>query len=105
MADRGFLNVFRRDITRYLRFKTQLLSSLLQPALWLAFFGISMAGNFDRILSQSEPLAGILNIGYLTFMCAGIIAVTILFTNIFGGFILLFAAARQAGAQGAQFKG
>ncbi|MDD3407843.1 MAG: ABC transporter permease [Methanomicrobium sp.] len=90
MQDRGFLNIYKRDMTRYLRFKTQFLSSLLQPALWLAFFGISMAGTFDRILSGSEPLYGTEAVGYLTFMCAGIIAVTILFTNIFGGFILLF---------------
>ncbi|MDD4127142.1 MAG: ABC transporter permease, partial [Methanomicrobium sp.] len=48
------------------------------------------AGTFDRVLSNSEPLLGTTSIGYLTFMCAGIIAVTILFTNIFGGFILLF---------------
>ncbi|MBP2133456.1 ABC-2 type transport system permease protein [Methanomicrobium sp. W14] len=90
MADLGFFNIYKRDMTRYLRFKTQLLSSLLQPALWLAFFGISMAGNFDRILSSSQEVSGAMSVGYLTYMCAGIIAVTILFTNIFGGFILLF---------------
>ncbi|WOF17014.1 multidrug ABC transporter permease [Methanoplanus sp. FWC-SCC4] len=90
MADLRFLYVYKRDMTRYFRFKTQLLSSLLQPILWLTFFGMAMAGNFDRILPASPVISGVLNVDYLTFMCAGIIAVTILFTNIFGGFILLF---------------
>lgn len=75
---------------RFLRFKHQLLSSLLQPVLWLAFFGMAMAGNFDRILGSTEYIPGVPEVSYLTFMCAGIIGATILFTNIFGGFFLLF---------------
>lgn len=87
----GFFNIYKRDMTRYFRFKHQLFSSLLQPALWLAFFGMSMAGNFDRILGGTGAgPAGVMNVDYLTFMCAGVLAATILFTNIFGGFILLF---------------
>ena len=87
----GFLNIYKRDMTRFFRFKHQLFSSLLQPALWLGFFGMAMAGNFDRILGGTgEAVAGVMSVDYLTFMCAGVIAATILFTNIFGGFILLF---------------
>ena len=87
----GFLNIYKRDMTRFFRFKHQLFSSLLQPALWLAFFGMAMAGNFDRILGgNGEAVAGVMNVDYLTFMCAGVISATILFTNIYGGFILLF---------------
>ncbi|MBN1432657.1 MAG: ABC transporter permease [Methanomicrobiaceae archaeon] len=88
----GFLNVYKRDMTRFFRFKHQLFSSLLQPALWLGFFGMAMAGNFDRILSSTGTAvpAGVMSVDYLTFMCAGVIAATILFTNIYGGFILLF---------------
>ena len=79
-------------MTRFFRFKHQLFSSLLQPALWLAFFGMAMAGNFDRILGGTGAAApsGIMSVDYLTFMCAGVLAATILFTNIYGGFILLF---------------
>jgi len=87
----GFLNVYKRDMTRFLRFRHQLFSSLLQPALWLAFFGLAMAGNFDRILGGTGTApAGVMTVDYLTFMCAGVLAATILFTNIYGGFILLF---------------
>lgn len=88
----GFLNIYKRDMTRFFRFKHQLFSSLLQPALWLGFFGMAMAGNFDRILGATggEVVSGAISVDYLTFMCAGVIAATILFTNIYGGFILLF---------------
>jgi ABC-2 type transport system permease protein len=86
----SFLSIYKRDMNRFLRFKHQLLSSLLQPVLWLAFFGMAMAGNFERILTGTEPLSGVVQISYLTFMCAGIISATVLFTNIFGGFFLLF---------------
>jgi len=90
MADLRFLYIYKRDMTRYFRFKTQLLSSLLMPALWLAFFGMAMTGNFERIMPAGDAIAGVPQIDYLTFMCAGIIAVTILFTNIYGGFFFLF---------------
>ena len=84
-----FLTIYKRDLHRYLRFKDQLLSSLLQPVLWVAFFGMAMAGNFDRILGTGSS-AGVLQINYLTFMCAGITAATVLFMNIYGGFFILF---------------
>lgn len=86
----GFCTIYKRDMRRYLRFKHQFLSSLLQPVLWLAFFGMAMAGNFDRILGGSDPIPGVVQVSYLTFMCAGIIGATVLFTNIYGGFFLLF---------------
>ena len=48
---------------------------------------MAMAGNFDRILGSTETAvpAGVMSVDYLTFMCAGVIAATILFTNIYGG--------------------
>jgi ABC-2 type transport system permease protein len=87
----GFLTVYWRDMLRYFRFRTQLFSSLLQPALWLGFFGIAMAANFDRIMmGDTGALPGVQSVGYFTFMAAGVIAMNVLFTNLFGGFILLF---------------
>jgi len=75
---------------RFLRFKTMLISSLLQPALWLAFFGIAMASSFDKLLAGVPVPAGAHVVGYLTFMAAGIIAMTTLFTSLFGGIVILF---------------
>lgn len=86
----GFVTIYKRDMRRFVKFKHQLLSSLLQPVLWLAFFGMAMAGNFDRILGGDVSFPGVLAVDYLTFMCAGIISATVLFTSIFGGFFVLF---------------
>ena len=85
-----FLTVYWREMIRFVRFRTQLLSSLLQPALWMAFFGVAMSSNFNRFTSAIPAPAGIVPVDYLTFMAAGVIAMTTLFTSLFGGISLLF---------------
>ena len=86
----GFMTIYWRDMIRFVRFRTLLVSSLLQPALWLAFFGIAMASNFDRLMEGMPVPSGVHVVGYLTFMGAGIIAMTTLFTSLFGGIVILF---------------
>lgn len=86
----GFYTVYWRDMIRFFRFKTLLFSSLLQPAIWLAFFGIAMAANFDQLYTGIPVPAGVTRVGYLTFMGAGVIAMTTLFTSLFGGIVILF---------------
>ena len=86
----GFMTIYWRDMIRFVRFKTLLVSSLLQPALWLAFFGIAMSSNFDQLTAGMPVPAGAHAVGYLTFMGAGIIAMTTLFTSLFGGIVILF---------------
>ena len=86
----GFLTIFWRDIIRFYRFKTLLISSLVQPALWMAFFGIAMSSNFNRFTSEIPPIPGVPSVDYLTYMAAGVIAMTTLFTSLFGGMSLLF---------------
>ncbi|MCX6688683.1 MAG: ABC transporter permease [Methanoregula sp.] len=86
----GFLNIYWRDMIRFVRFRTMLFSSLLQPALWLAFFGIAMSSSFDQLMAGVPVPPGVHAVGYLTFMAAGIIAMTTLFTSLFGGMIILF---------------
>jgi len=86
----GFTTIYWRDMIRFVRFKTLLVSSLLQPALWLAFFGIAMSSSFDQLVAGIPVPPGVPVIGYLTFMGAGIIAMTTLFTSLFGGIVILF---------------
>ena len=86
----GFATIYWRDMIRFVRFKTLLVSSLLQPALWLAFFGIAMSSSFDKLITGIPVPPGVHVIGYLTFMGAGIIAMTTLFTSLFGGIVILF---------------
>jgi ABC-2 type transport system permease protein len=86
----GFVTIYWRDMIRFVRFKTLLVSSLLQPALWLAFFGIAMSSSFDSLMAGMPVVPGVHTVGYLTFMGAGIIAMTTLFTSLFGGIVILF---------------
>ena len=86
----GFTTIYWRDMIRFVRFKTLLVSSLLQPALWLAFFGIAMSSNFDQMMAGIPVPPDVLTVNYLTFMAAGIIAMTTLFTSLFGGIVILF---------------
>jgi len=85
-----FLTVYWREMIRFVRFRTQLFASLLQPALWMAFFGVAMSSNFNRFSSAIPPPPGVVPVDYLTFMAAGVIAMTTLFTSLFGGISLLF---------------
>ena len=85
-----FLTVYWREMIRFVRFKGQLFAALVQPALWLLLFGIAMTSNFtsDSIVFPTIP--GVVSIDYLTFMAAGVMAMTALFTCLFGGMGLLF---------------
>lgn len=86
----GFLTIYWRDMLRFVRFRTLLFASLVQPALWLAFFGIAMSNNFERLTATIPAAPGVRTVGYLTFIGAGVIAMTTLFTSLFGGTVLLF---------------
>lgn len=85
-----FLTVYWREMIRFVRFRTQLFASLLQPALWMAFFGVAMSSNLNRFASAVPTPPGVFSVDYLTFMAAGVIAMTTLFTSLFGGISLLF---------------
>jgi ABC-2 type transport system permease protein len=49
-----------------------------------------MSSNFDRLMAGVPVSPGVHVVGYLTFMGAGIIAMTTLFTSLFGGIVILF---------------
>lgn len=85
-----FMAVYWRDMIRFVRFRAMLFSSLLQPIIWLIFFGLAMSSNFDSISAAIPTPPGALKVDYLTFMGAGVIAMTTLFTSLFGGLTLLF---------------
>lgn len=75
---------------RFARFRIALVVSLIQPALWMALYGAAMSSNFARLGSGMAVPAGVYSVSYLTFMGAGVIALTTLFTSLFGGITLLF---------------
>ena len=86
----GFRTIYWRDMLKFGRSRSLLFASLIQPVLWLAFFGIAMSSNFDRLTATTPVTTGIRAVDYLTFIGAGVIAMTTLFTSLFGGTVLLF---------------
>ncbi|AAM07551.1 TPA: ABC transporter permease [Methanosarcina acetivorans] len=85
-----FRAIYWRDMLKFFRFKSMLISSLVQPVMWLAFFGLAMSESFDQLTSLVPPMEGVQNVDYLTFMGAGIIAMDVLFSSLFGGTSLMF---------------
>ena len=85
-----FLTIFWRDMKKFFRIKAMLFTSLIQPALWLALFGLSMSSNFDLIAPGVPNQPGVASVNYLTFMAAGVISMTILFTCLYSGISLQF---------------
>jgi ABC-2 type transport system permease protein len=85
-----FVTVYWRDMKKFLRSKYVLATSLLQPALWLAIYGLSMSGNFDLITPEAPMLTGYVSVNYLTFMAAGVVSLTILFTCLYSGTYVQF---------------
>src|SRR5450759_2068914 len=75
---------------KFVRSRPIMFTYLVQRDLWLAFFGIAMSSNFDRLTATLPATPGVRTVGYLTFIGAGIIAMTTLFTSLFGGTVLLF---------------
>lgn len=85
-----FQAIYWREMVKFFRFKSVLLSSLIQPVMWLAFFGLAMSKSFDNLTSMLPSIPGVPTVDYLSFMGAGIIAMDVLFSSLFGGTSLLF---------------
>jgi ABC-2 type transport system permease protein len=75
---------------KFFRSRAMLFTSLIQPALWLALFGLSMSSNFDLIVPGIPNQQGVASVNYLTFMAAGVISMTVLFTCLYSGISLQF---------------
>ena len=81
---RAIYSIWLRDIIRYRRDRSRLISSVAQPALFLFVFGTG--------LSQGLTIKGGLGGGnnYITFIYPGIIGMTILFTSIFSAISIVW---------------
>lgn len=86
----GFHAVYWREMLKFFRFKSVLFSSLIQPVMWLAFFGLAMSKSFDELIAMLPTIPGVPTVDYLSYMGAGIIAMDVLFSSLFGGTSLLF---------------
>ncbi len=85
-----FRAIYWREMLKFFRFKSVLFSSLIQPVMWLAFFGLAMSDSFDQLTSLIPEISGVPKVDYLSYMGAGIIAMDVLFSSLFGGTTLMF---------------
>ncbi|MBM4446625.1 MAG: daunorubicin ABC transporter permease [Chloroflexi bacterium] len=76
---RKIYGLWRREVLRYWREKSRIISSLILPLLWLLVFGGGMRG---------VELPGIQ--GYQTYIFPGIVAMTLLFTSVWSGISIIW---------------
>ncbi len=77
---RGIYTLWLREVKRYVREKTRLISSFIQPLLWLVIFGSGM-----RLTSL-----GATSVSYQQFIFPGIVGQTLLFTSMFMGISVIW---------------
>lgn len=77
---RGIYTLWLREVKRYVREKTRLISSFIQPLLWLVIFGSGM-----RLTSL-----GTTSVSYQQFIFPGIVGQTLLFTSMFMGISVIW---------------
>jgi ABC-2 type transport system permease protein len=85
-----FLTIFWRDMLKFIRIRPMLFTSLVQPAIWLALYGLSMSSNLALLAPGGSPPMGVISVDYLTFMAAGVVSLTVLFTCLYSGITLQF---------------
>jgi len=67
---------FERDLVKWLRGKVTVVSSLAMPAAWLIFVGLALPTKFTN--------------NYLEFITPGILVMTMLFSSLQGGTLMIF---------------
>lgn len=80
---RGLYTLWLREVKRYLRDRTRIISSFFQPLLWLVVFGTGIGA----ALRGGFQIAGV---SYQQLIFPGIIAQTLLFTSMFMGISVIW---------------
>ena len=83
--EKGFVAIYWRDMIKFFRSKALLFATLIQPVLWLVLYGVSMTSNINIFFASGSNLAGAVSVSYMTFMGAGVVGMTILFTCLYAG--------------------
>jgi len=93
----GLWALTNRDMRKWYTNPVQLLTSLIQPVVWLALFGKAL--NFGTFISGSGASVGQQNVilqnffgttSYFSFLACGMLAFVVLFTSAFSGMSVVF---------------
>jgi ABC-2 type transport system permease protein len=80
---RGLYTLWLREVKRYLRDRTRIVSSFVQPLLWLVIFGVGIGAS----LGGTVPIPGLT---YQQLIFPGIVGQTLLFTSMFMGISVIW---------------
>ncbi|MGF3523085.1 MAG: ABC transporter permease [Candidatus Bathyarchaeia archaeon] len=80
---KGLYTLWLREVKRYLRNRTRILSSFIQPLLWLVIFGVGIGASLRGVTPTSE-------LTYQQLIFPGIIGQTLLFTAMFMGISVIW---------------
>ncbi len=80
---RGFYTLWLREVKRYLRDRTRIISSFFQPLLWLVVFGVGIGSSMGSAVT-------IPGLTYQQLIFPGIIGQTLLFTSMFMGISVIW---------------
>jgi ABC-2 type transport system permease protein len=80
--------VWRRDVVRYWRDRSRVLASLAQPLLYLVIFGTGLSSALRGATGGFG--GGGTNLDYTTFIYPGVIAMSVLFTSMFGAMSIVW---------------
>lgn len=83
--EKGFVAIYWRDMIKFSRNRALLFSALIQPVLWLVLYGVSMTSNVNLFYPHGSTPLGAVSVSYMTFMTAGVVGMTILFTCLYAG--------------------
>jgi ABC-2 type transport system permease protein len=76
--------IWLREMIRYVRAKSRIITSLAMPILWLALLGTALGSMMENSPFLPEGMS------YLQFIAPGIIGMAILFTSVFSGISIIF---------------
>ena len=76
----GLYALWLREFKVFLREKSRIVSSLVQPLIWLVIFGTGLGSSIEGISGAS----------YTSFIYPGILAMTVLFGSLFFGLYIIF---------------
>ncbi|RJQ26906.1 MAG: ABC transporter [Peptococcaceae bacterium] len=77
---RGIYVIWLRELIRFWREKTRIVTSLVQPAVWLFIMGKGLGSGFG----------GQMGVDYVKFMFPGVVGMTILFTAVFSAISIVW---------------
>ena len=77
---------FYREIKRFLKARSRVIGSIIQPLFWIIFFGLGWSSTLGG--NNPNPLFG--GVSYMDFLIPGVVMMTVFFSGFFSGISVIF---------------